>query len=85
MSKQEVVERLQNPALVEAVYGMVLQYASSVAALRNATHADIKRALAGTAAALRFVRECHTRLRLKAGGADVTRADVASRVRDRPP
>lgn len=84
VSKKEVVERLQNPALVEAVYGMVLQYASSVTALRNATRADVKRALAGTAAALRFVGECHTRLRLKAGGADVTRADVASRVNRHP-
>eukprot|EP00884_Botryococcus_braunii_P020229 jgi/Botrbrau1/6890/Bobra.67_3s0009.1 len=80
LTKENIAHRLQNPELVEAVHNVVVQYAASVTALQDITRADISRALGAAASALRLVLECHTRVILKAGGRDVTRTDVASKV-----
>lgn len=80
LSRETVISHLRNRHLASAVCQIVGMYSASIPALRDLTERDVSHALFAAAQALSFVQECHTRLFLKSGAADVTRSDIPSKV-----
>eukprot|EP00803_Ostreobium_quekettii_P010692 evm.model.scf_230.1 EVM.evm.TU.scf_230.1 scf_230:55-29919(-) len=69
---RQVSARLQNTAFAGAVHGVLKVFGSALPSLRGMSYRQVRATLSEVAEKMRFVAACHTKVVMRATGADVT-------------